>query len=388
MSDEENVSFDDLAEHQHAAPPGRRGRRRSAPRRGGFFRAVLPILLVLAVLGGLGFGGVQGYRWLTSNVSVEQEAADYPGPGSGEVIVEVAQGDTGTDIAEALVEADVIKSPGPFVNIFSNTREAAAIEPGVYRLQQQMTSAGALDALLDPSNLAGHRVIIPEGLNLTQIWPLLSEATDIPVEDFEEASVDYTEYGIPKNSADSLEGYLWPGRYDIPEDATAEDVIQMMWDSMEKQLVARDIPEDKWHEKLTVASLAQLEVRESDDYGMVVRTIYNRLEGVGEAEGTPMPLQFDSTIHFLTGKAASVGTTSAERKTKSPYNTYLNTGLPPGPIGAPGAETLDAAADPPEGDWLYFVTVNTDTGETKFAATWAEHEENVKEWQDWAATKD
>lgn len=349
---------------------------------------MLPILLVLAVLGGLGFGGVQGYRWLTSNVSVEQEAADYPGPGSGEVIVEVAQGDTGTDIAETLVEADVIKSPGPFVNIFSNTREAAAIEPGVYRLQQQMTSAGALDALLDPSNLAGHRVIIPEGLNLTQIWPLLSEATDIPVEDFEEAAVDYTEYGIPKNSADSLEGYLWPGRYDIPEDATAEDVIQMMWDSMEKQLVARDIPEDKWHEKLTVASLAQLEVRESDDYGMVVRTIYNRLEGVGEAEGTPMPLQFDSTIHFLTGKAASVGTTSAERKTKSPYNTYLNTGLPPGPIGAPGAETLDAAADPPEGDWLYFVTVNTDTGETKFAATWAEHEENVKEWQDWAATKD
>ena len=100
-----------------------------------------------------------------------------------------------------------------------------------------------------------------------------------------------------------------------------------------------------------------------------------------------MKLQFDSTVHYVTGKSASVGTTDAERATDSPYNTYLKDGLPPGPIAAPGAQALDAAADPPEGDWLYFVSVNTDTGETKFAATWAEHEENVKEWQAWAASK-
>lgn len=387
MSDEDDLSFDELAEQQTVQASTRRGRRRAAKKRGGLLRTVLPVLLVLLVLGGLGVGGWQGYNWLTSNISVEQGAADYPGPGSGEVVVEVSQGDTGTDIASTLVDSQVIKTTGPFVNIFSNTPEAGSIEPGVYRLKQEMTSADALDALLDPANLAGHRVIVPEGLKLEQVWTLLSEASDIPVEDFEAAAKDYEAYGIPENSAGTMEGYLWPGRYDIPEEATAEEVIQMMWDRMEEQLQARDIPQKEWHETLTVASLAQLEVRESEDYGMVVRTIYNRLEGAGEAAGTPMPLQFDSTVHFVTGKAASVGTTNAERRTKSPYNTYVNVGLPPGPIGAPGAETLDATIDPPEGDWLYFVTVNTDSGDTKFAETWADHEKNVKEWQEWAAAK-
>lgn len=391
MSEDENFSFDEVAEHQTSEPSSHRGRRRAEtpnkPKRGGLLRRVLPVLLVLVVLAGLGFGGVQGYRWLTSNVTVEQEAQDFPGPGTGEAVVEVASGDTGTDIAATLVDKGVIKSSGPFITLFSNTPDAGSIEPGVYRVKKEMASSDALDALLDPSNLAGHRVIVPEGLNLSQIWPLLSEASGIPVEDFEKAAEDYTSYGIPKNSAGTLEGYLWPGRYDIPEEATAEEVIQMMWDSMEQQLTSRDIPEASWHETLTIASLAELEVRKPEDYGKVVRTIHNRLDGAGEAKGSPMPLQFDSTVHYVTGKAASVGTTSKERSSDSPFNTYVHTGLPPGPIGAPGGATLDAAADPPPGDWLYFVTVNTDTGETKFAATWAEHEANVKEWQDWAEAK-
>ncbi|HLS32805.1 MAG TPA: endolytic transglycosylase MltG, partial [Brevibacterium sp.] len=182
---DEDLSFDELAESQDedAAPrrSGRRGRRRG-PRRGGVLRGVLPVLLVLLVLVGIGLGAVQGYRWVTSNVSVEQEAPDFEGPGHGEVEVQVAEGDTGTDIATTLVDQGVIKTTGPFVTIFSSTPDAARIEPGIYRLQLEMTSADALNALLDPDNLAGHRVIIPEGKRLTEIWELLSAETDIPVE--------------------------------------------------------------------------------------------------------------------------------------------------------------------------------------------------------------
>ena len=386
---DEDFSLDELVDshEDHEEQPSRRGRRRSTPKRGGFFRSVLPVLLVMVVVGALIVGGVQGYRWVTSNLNVEQEATDFPGPGSGEAIVEVNNGDTGTDIAKTLVDAGVIKSSGPFVTIFSSTKEASRIEPGIYRLKLEMKSSDALTALLDPANLAGYRVIIPEGKRLTEIWELLAAETDITVEDFEAAAKDYTSYGIPENSAKSLEGYLWPGRYDIGEDATAEEIITMMWGRMEEQLTQRDIPQEKWHETLTLASLAEMEVRHPEDYGKVVRTIHNRLEGTGEAKGSPMKLQFDSTVHYVTGKAASVGTTDAERATKNPYNTYVNLGLPPGPISAPGGPALDAAVSPPAGDWLYFVSVNTDTGETKFAATWAEHEKNVKEWQEWAASK-
>ena len=387
MTDDDHVSFDELAEDDSNPAPSARGghgRRRAAtpPRRPSLLRSALPVMLVVLVLGGLGFGGVQGYRWLTSNISVEQEATDYPGPGTGEAVIEVAEGDSGTDIAATLVEADVIKAPGPFVTAFSNTPDASNIEPGLYRLQQQMPAAEALTMLLDPASLAGHRVIIPEGYRASQIWETLSTATGIEVADFEAAAADYTALGIPENPADSLEGYLFPARYDIPEEATAEEVITMMWERTESELTALGVAPEDFHRVLTLGSLVEKEARHPEDQGRVVRTIENRLAGVGEAGGTPMRLQLDSTVTYFTGSDI-VSTTPEERATDSPYNTYLHPGLPIGPIASPGAAALEAAVNPPEGDWLYWVTVNTQTGETKFATTYAEHEQNVQEWRDW-----
>ena len=384
---DEDLPFEEIADEQDREP-GRssgHGRRRAPRSGGGGLRRALPLVLVLLVVAGLGYGGVQGYQWISANISVQGEPTDYEGPGHGEVVVEVQQGDTGTDIAGTLVDEGVILSSGPFISLFSNHPDAAGIEPGAYTLQQEMPAADALDALLDPANLASARVIVPEGKRLSEIWAILSEATGMPVEDFEAAAEDYTSYGVPENEAGSLEGYLLPGRYDIREEDTAEDVIAMMWERMEARLTELEIPQDQWHRTLTIASLAEMEVRDAEDYGKVVRVILNRLEGAGEAGGAPMKLQFDSTVHYASGKSGNVATSDAERSTDSPYNTYRYAGLPPGPIAAPGAEALEATLSPPEGDWLYFVSVNTDTGETKFAATWAEHEENVAEWQEWAA---
>ncbi|HLS46033.1 MAG TPA: endolytic transglycosylase MltG, partial [Ornithinicoccus sp.] len=74
-----------------------------------------------------------------------------------------------------------------------------------------------------------------------------------------------------------------------------------------------------------------------------------------------------------------------QRQNDSPYNTYVHEGLPPGPINSPGEAAIRAAMEPAPGDWLYFVTVNPSTGETKFAETWEEHQVNVGEFQDWCA---
>ena len=333
-------------------------------------------------------GGVQGYRWVTSNVNVEQEAAEYPGPGSGEAIVEVAEGDTGTDIAGTLVEQGVIKTPGPFVNIFSNTPDASRIEPGIYQLKLEMTSAGCTRCALGPAEPGRSSRDHPRGQAGRPDLAAAGRGDRHPCRGLRGGRGGLHQYGIPKNSAKSLEGYLAPGRYDIYEDATAEDVITMMWERMEKQLIGRGIAEAKWHESLTVASLAEMEVRQR---GRLRQGRPHHLQpprGSRRGRGIPdeAPVRLD---HPLRDRQVRERRHHLRRARDEQPLQHL-------PLCRPAAradrrprcrDALDAAMDPPEGDWLYFVSVNTDTGETKFAATWAEHEENVEEWQDWAASK-
>ncbi|PWH05918.1 endolytic transglycosylase MltG [Brachybacterium endophyticum] len=349
---------------------------------------VLPILLVLIVVGALGVGAVYGYSWLSGHVSIGQaKEEDYTGSGSDkETVVEVSEGDSGSDIAATLVDHDVIKSSPPFVRLFGSTQEASQIQPGSYRLNTKMSSSSALDALMDPSSLTGARVTIPEGMRMKEIFERMSKSTGIPVKDFEKAASHYTDYGIPKNAANSPEGYLWPGRYDIPEDATAGDVLTMMWERMDGQLDELGVKDQDRVKVLTLASITEKEVSDPHDYGMAVRTMENRLEGAGDAHGGSMKLQLDSTVSYVSD-SDSVSTTHEQRAKDSPYNTYLHEGLPIGPISNPGRETLEAAVHPPKGEWLYWVTVDTKTGETKFADTYSEHEKYVQEWKDRSAQK-
>lgn len=396
MTDDESL-LDELSGHEeHPAPTGMRpltkapaptrGRRRAETPRRSLLRTVLPALLVVVVLVAVGTGGFLAYSWVTGNVDVSQEQTDYEGSGSGEATIVIEEGDSGTAIAKKLVDAGVIKSAGPFSTRFANDPDASSISPGTYRLKKSMSSDAALTLLLDPSSRAGLRVTLSEGQRMSVMFTKLSESTGIPVSEFEAAAGDYIALGIPENPAGSAEGYLWPGTYDIPDDATAKDILTMMATRMTSELDKRGVaPEDR-HQVLTLASIAEKEARTPDDYGKVVRTIDNRLAGVGEAGGRPMNLQLDSTVAYVSGKN-TVSTTPAERATDSPYNTYLHPGLPVGPIANPGSQTIDAALNPPDGPWLYWVTINTDTGETVFSETLAEHEVAVAQWQAWARSK-
>lgn len=361
------------------------GSRRS--RRAGFERPVrrrskAPVVIVslLVFLGLLGAG--VWLAWSNFEPQIRELLGielpnDYEGTGNGvEVLVTIAPGDIGEDVALTLQQEGVTMSFSAFYDLLL-ADSSIGFQPGTYALQGEMSAQAALDALLDPANRVENRVTIPEGSVLSTTLELLALGTGLPLEDFEAAIADPTRYGVPAD-APSIEGYLFPATYTFEPGTTAEQVIERLATEMTARLDAAGVAPDDRYRVLTLASIVQREAgSDLDDFGKVARVFANRID-----EG--MLLQSDATVHYGTQNFDSVFTTDAERADASNlYNTYANPGLPVGPIGAPGDDAIRAAAAPPEGPWLYFVTVNLATGETVFSETLAQHETAVRQLQEW-----
>jgi len=196
--------------------------------------------------------------------------------------------------------------------------------------------------------------------------------------------------GLPDYAEGNAEGYLFPATYDLGPKDTPESILTAMvdrWrqaaDDVDLEGAAEEL-EYSPHELMTVASLIQAEAR-GEYMPKVARVLYNRLE----TDGPPTYglLQLDATVNYALDRQRSARTTEEDRQTESPYNTYLNTGLPPGPIESPGEEAMEAATAPADGPWFYYVTVNLRTGETKFAETLEEHNQNVEELNEYCRTQ-
>jgi uncharacterized YceG family protein len=336
-------------------------------------RSPVAVLVSLLVLAGLVVGIVIGGQKLMELVN--PTAQDYTGQGTGEVQVRVQDGDTLSDIARTLVEADVIASVDPFVDAAETNAAAVGIQPGVYGMRLQMSGQAALDLLLDPVSRLLSRVTLPEGLTVARSLARIAEETGRPVEEFQAAAADTVALGLPAYANGQLEGFLFPATYDIEPDAAAADVLRDMVTRSQQAFAELGIPEDQRLTVLTKASLVQAEAGSVEDMGKVARVLENRL-----ADG--MPLQLDTTVNYANGKGG-ITTTPQDRANPSPYNTYLHPGLPPGAINNPGEDALRAVLDPTPGDWRFFVVVDPDTGDTRFAVTGAEHEQNVLLFQQW-----
>jgi UPF0755 protein len=338
-------------------------------------RRPVAIVLSLIVLGALVAGIVIGGKALIGLVNPTDE--DYSGEGTGSVQVRVADGDTLSDIGRSLVDADVIASVGPFVAAADSRPAAMGIQPGVYGLREQMSGAAALDLILDPASRLFSRVTIPEGFTVTRVLERLAEETDTPVQEFTAAAVDGAAIGLPPAANGLLEGWLFPATYDFEPETTPAQMLAQMVARTTQTLNELGVPEDQWLTVITKASMVQAEAASPEDMGMVARVLENRL-----ASG--MPLQLDTTVNYANGKSG-ITTTSEDRDNPSPYNTYYHPGLPPGAISNPGEEALRAVLAPTPGDWVYFVVVDPDTGETRFAVTAEEHQANVALFQQWLA---
>ncbi|MET4100065.1 UPF0755 protein [Agrococcus sp. UYP10] len=345
---------------------GRRARERKQRVR----RRLIGGIIALVVLVGVGIAAAWGIPRIADRFSGPE---DYPGPGTGEVVVQVQSGDNGYDVAATLLEQDVIASAEAFTDILV-ADSSIQLQPGAYRLMQQMSAQGAVDALIDPANKVELRVTVPEGYTLPQVYERLERDIGIPQAEFLQAAGDLTQFALPENAI-SLEGWLFPATYTFDEGVTAVDVLTTMVERQREALESAGVAEADQERVLIMASLVQREARLPDDFGRVARVFQNRLD-------VNMPLQSDATVAYGTGNLHVVTTTAEERADASnPYNTYANPGLPVGPIGAPGDAAIQAALAPTEGAWLYFVTVNPETGETVFSETLAEHEVGVAQFQ-------
>jgi len=344
-------------------------RRRRRTRRKGFVASLLAIAIVVGIIGG---GGYYAYQWLNDLLVPD----DYTGQGTGEVTIEIKEGQSATEIAQTLLANDVIKSTRAFTEAAAAAGKSGSLQPGVYRLRRKMAAKYAVEAL-DPANRLRTRVTITEGLRLSQVLERLATTTGRPVEEFEQAAKRRKALGLP-SYAKSLEGYAFPATYEISPTKSPQDILTEMVDRFRVAAEQNDLVAGAKrlgmtpHEIITIASIVQAESGKKSDMAKVARVIYNRLK-------RPMPLQMDSTVLYGVGKFG-LHASEADRADDSPYNTYKHSGLPPGPICNPGDDAIEAALNPAKGNWLFFVTVDPKRGITKFTDSQAEHEKNVAEY--------
>lgn len=336
-------------------------------------RSLIAIAVSLAVV--VGTVGI-GYLVLRDSVQSAIESfnsrffiPDYDGPAGPSTVIVIERGDLGEDVARKLLDADVVKSFDAIYRPMLQTD--LTIFPGHYEFPTQISGAEALRILLEGKNRVVVSTTIPEGLQIAEIVPRLAEDLGLSEQDLLSA-IDLRDQELP---GPTLEGFLFPARYTFDPGVDADEVIDTMLARMAAELEAYSLELSEALDVLTIASMIQMEGKAEADFFKISRVFANRID-------LGMPLQSDPTVkYYYEGSIDSFQQGVAD--TENPYNTYVYPGLPPGPISSPGALAIEAAINPVAGDWLYFVAINLNTGETVFSETLAEHERNVALLRQW-----
>ena len=276
-------------------------------------------------------------------------APDYPcGKSSqGTVNINIGSGESGSEIAQSLFRAGVVKSSEAYFRVAVGDIRSQRVAPGNHEIETRLCAAEALDQLLDASRITG-LINITEGAWLSEILPQFYSAR------FSASDVSKALTSVVKPTGFSaIEGLLFPAQYSFAAGTSAKDALQYMVDRSKSEMKKAGLftSKDKFspQQLLIIASLVQAEGN-TEDFTKISQVIRNRL-----TKG--MPLQFDSTVHYVKRSRGSVFLSTQSTLINSPYNTYRRYGLPPGPINNPGADALRAAVNPTPGDWLYFITV-------------------------------
>lgn len=280
------------------------------------------------------------------------------------VAVTIEEGDTLSVVADKLQDAGIIQSATAF-KIETRVEGAdTALKPGEYEFRTGTESAAIIDKLTAGQPIPTFTLTIPEGQTLEQTARTVAEQSDVGAEEFE-AAARKTDYGyafLEDPRIETTEGFLFPKQYEFEEETQAPQVVTRMLEQyfIETQNLDLSDPVEglnlNEYEIVTVASLIEREAANAEERPLVAAVIYNRLRD-------DMPLQIDATIQYARGEPKAA-LSLEDLEIDSPYNTYRNTGLPPGPIASPSLQSLKAAVSPAETDHLYYVL--KESGEEHF----------------------
>jgi UPF0755 protein len=285
-------------------------------------------------------------------------APDFPtasiGANSPVIVVEIPAGASGSAVGQILYENKVTKSALAYFRAAVADPRSAQVAPGAHELNIGISARQALAQLLDPARIPNLIKVFEGGWKSEVIESLIKYG-------FARKDIDtaFKKVILPAGFSNA-EGLLFPAQYSFPAGTTALEAVQAMVDRFSDEEMGQKLLAAKGKlspaQLLTIASLIQAEGG-TGDFEKVSRVIRNRLD-------ISMPLQLDATVHYVKKLRGEIFLSTNSTLIKSPYNTYRNYGLPPTPIGNPGADAIAAALKPADGDWLYFITVAP--GDTRF----------------------
>ena len=350
-------------DQSQAAPRGGKGggsagRARKGRRR---VRTILLVLLAVFVVFVAAVGGV-GYHYYREYI----DPPDFAGPGTGSVVVQILPGQTAETIGATLASKDVVASARAFYNAAKDNPQGSALEPGYYSVHRHMKASLALALLLKPSARVQTKITIPEGFRVAQIIALLGKQTG-NLQGYQQAIEHPADLGLPSFANGKPEGYLFPATYLIQPKTSPAAVLQGMVAKFKQNAQSIGLPaaaakaQESEAGIITVASLIEAEGKRPQDLAKIAEVIYNRLNMTPQVK-----LELDTTVLYAMSLAHKNGFSI---NFPSPYNTYLHAGLPPGPIDNPGNAAIQAALHPAHGNLLFFLTINSATGDTLFFST-------------------
>ncbi|MBV1778419.1 endolytic transglycosylase MltG [Paeniglutamicibacter sp. ABSL32-1] len=338
--------------------------------------------IVLAVLLGFCaviFGIVISLQGLMDRVSPR----DFPAPGGEAVTFEVKSGWGAQQIGRELESREIVASDKLFLEAIQLVEtESREIHPGTYELRREMPALSAAEILIGEPAAKVSYVAIKQNTRMNQVLEEISTATGLSSIELGALAEDPEAFGL-NPEIPNLEGYLHPGEYRFPLDVDATTVLKTLVDATLKTLGDNGVTDaDQQYHVLQVASILQAEARQND-YGTVAGALENRLHPSNtETNGL---LQVDSAVIYGLDRYTLQISEKEKKDAGNAYNTYVHKGLPPTPIGSPGDPAIKAAANPAPNDFYYWVTVDTNSGLTKFAKTYAEHRVNQNEFRAWCA---